>query len=131
MRSVAHGIGNGISAIWAAVIRVDLRSWFTVGMFALVWRIIELVAENPALLQDSSFMQLITPIAGAGGLLLIATFLFSATKEGADKSAALRENAKTMNAHGIPVGRREDDPSPPEGDVTLDVTADTVNVRKK
>lgn len=126
-----------IAAAWAAFTRIDLRSWFTVALFALVWRIIELVAAKPALLQDSSFMQLITPIAGAGGLLLVASFLFASNKEGADKSTALRENAVLMREAGIPVGRRADDPPPdPGGDPaasdvgTMEVHAETVNVRK-
>jgi len=124
-----------VAAIWAAIVRIELRAWFTAALLALVWRIIELVAEKPALLQDSSFMQLITPIAGAGGLLLIASFLFASNKGDADKSAALRENATLMREAGIPVGagerRRHEAEEPAGGDVgTMEVQAETVNVRK-
>lgn len=93
-----------ISAVWAAVTRVDLRGWFTLGLSLLVWRIIELVAANPALLDSSPFMQLVTPLVGAGGFLLVATFLFGSTKGDADKTAALANNAATMREAGLPVG---------------------------
>lgn len=130
-------IGQGIGAMWAAFVRIPMRAWMALAVVALTWRIIELVAANPTLLADSSFMQLITPICGAGGFLLIVSFLYATTKEGADKSETIRENAKTLNAAGIPLGRRGDDPPPepdpaaPSPDVgTMEVHADTVNVRK-
>lgn len=134
MRDAARA---AVSAAWAAFVRIDLRAWFAIFLGALVWRIIELVAKNPELLDNSSFMQLITPIAGAGGFLLVASFLFASNKEGADKSSALRYNAELMREAGIPLGspgRRADDPpagDPASSDVgTMEVHAETVNVSK-
>ncbi|MBY0395658.1 MAG: hypothetical protein K2X91_04195 [Thermoleophilia bacterium] len=138
MAAFGNAISSGIAALWAAFVRIPMRAWIAGSVVGLTWRILELVAARPALLADSSFMQLITPITGAGGFLLIVTFLFGSTKESADKSESLRENAKTMNAAGIPVGgRRADDPPPeprpadPASDVgTMEVHAETVNVSK-
>ena len=101
------------NALFAPLMRLDLRSWFTVAIVVLTWRIIELIAANPSLLENASFMQLVGPICGAGGLLLIASFLYGSNKEGADKTAALRANAEGMREAGIPVGRRIDDPPVP------------------
>lgn len=87
--------------------KIDFRWLFAVGLFAMTWRIIELVADNPGLLDSSPFMQLITPIAGAGGLLLVAAFLFGSNRESAQKTEALSENARQMRTAGLPVGREE------------------------
>lgn len=96
-----------VAAVWSALARVDLRGWFTLALLALVWRIIEIIAARPSLLDNASFMQLVTPICGAGGLLLIASFLYASSKGDADKSAALANNAATMREAGIPVGSAE------------------------
>lgn len=123
--------GRAIASVWAAILAIPMRGWIAAAVCGLTWRIIELVADNPALLQESAFMQLITPIAGAGGFLLIVSFLFASTKESTDKTETVRENAKTLNAMGVPLGRRASDP-PPEGEVgDLNVRADTVNVETK
>lgn len=112
------------AAAWAAVLRIDLRGWFTLALLALVWRIVEIIAGRPELLESSAFMQLVTPICGAGGLLLVASFLFGANKSEAEKTKALADNAATMREAGIPVGsseRRARD---------MTVEADTVNIEQ-
>lgn len=115
----------GISAIWSALTRVDLRGWFTVGLFLLVWRIIEIVAANPSLLDSSPFMQLVTPLVGAGGLLLAASFLFASSKGDADKTAALANNAATLREAGLPVGSTERRQAR-----DMEVSAETVTVKE-
>lgn len=121
------GIAAAIAAMWLAFTRIDLRSWFAIAIVALVWRIIELVAAVPALLDNASFMQLITPITGAGGLLLIAAFLYASNKSSDDKTKALSDNAATMRAAGMNVGA-----PPAEGEVKpdVDIQAESVTVTK-
>lgn len=108
-----NAIGNGLAAVFNAIRAIDLRAWFAAALVALTWRIIEIIALNPALLANASFMQLITPIVGAGGLLLIATFLFGSNKESAQKTAALADNAAQMREAGLPVGGHGDQKKPP------------------
>lgn len=103
---------NPFPSIWAAIVRIDLRAWFTAALFALVWRIIEIIAARPSLLENASFMQLVGPLCGAGGILLIASFLYGSNKEGADKTSALADNAKTLTALGVPLRRKTDEPVP-------------------
>lgn len=98
---------RAISAVWSAILRIDLRGWFTFAIIALVWRIIEIIAERPALLDNASFMQLVTPLCGAGGILLIASFLFGSNKGEAEKTKALADNAAMMREAGLPVGSSE------------------------
>lgn len=105
---------DAVAAIWRAILAIPMRAWVAAAVIALTWRIIELTAANPSLLQDSSFMQLAGPIAGAGGFLLIVAFLFASSKGEADKSEALRDNARTLNAAGVPVGHRSPRPEPAE-----------------
>ena len=99
-----------IRAITDAVARFDMRAWFTLLLFGLVWKILTMIEDTPALLESAPFMQLVGPIAGAGGLLLIASFLYGSNKESAQKSEALRDNASTMRQAGIPVGGQPKEP---------------------
>lgn len=93
-----------IRAITEGLSRFDMRAWFTLLLFGLVWKILTMIEESPELLESAPFMQLVGPIAGAGGLLLIASFLYGSNKESAQKSEALRDNASKMRQAGIPVG---------------------------
>lgn len=65
----------------------DFRGFVALGFFLLSWRIVEIIAANPALLKDPAFMQVAGQIMGAGGLLLIAAFLFGASKGASDANA--------------------------------------------
>lgn len=49
-------------------------------MFLLSWRLIEIIAADPKLLLNASFMQVVTLIVGSGGLLLVLAFHFAASK---------------------------------------------------
>lgn len=92
------------TAIGNMIARVDTRAWFTVGIFALVWKVLDLIQADKTLLDSAPFMQFVGPIGGAGGLLLIASFFFGSNKESAQKSTALAANAVQMRDAGIPVG---------------------------
>lgn len=122
MTKLFTAIGAGIAALFGSIMRIDFRGWITLAVVLLVWRIIELVAGDRALLADSSFMQLVTPICGAGGFLLIVAFAFGSNKESAEKSAALKDNAKLMNEAGIPVGGRRAEDAKPEPAAPVIVT---------
>lgn len=62
----------------------DFRGWVAMGYFALGWRVIEIIAAQPKLLDNSAFMLLVGSTVGAGGLGMVATFLFGSSKGTAD-----------------------------------------------
>lgn len=66
----------------------DVRGWAIIGFFAITFLILLMIDRNPALLKDSSFMQLAQSLA-TGGILLVATNLFGGTKSGAETNSAL------------------------------------------
>lgn len=102
-------LANGIADVFA---KIDMRAWFTIGIFFLVWKVLDMIDADKSLLESAPFMQFVGPIGGAGGLLLIASFFFGSNKESGEKSAALRDNAATLRDAGITVGgRRAEDPS--------------------
>jgi len=95
----------------------DERGWIILGFFGLTWRILEIIQLNPALLANASFMQFIGPIAGAGGLLLIASFFFGSSKGTADANArsdAILEATKTAEPQPVMVTTTPDEPIPVE-----------------
>lgn len=50
----------------------------------LTWKLLDMVARNPLLLNIASFMTVVTLIVGGGGLGLAATFMWGGTKSGSD-----------------------------------------------
>lgn len=113
-----------VKSLADVISRTDMRAWFTLALFGLVWKVLTMIEDRPELLESAPFMQLVGPIAGAGGLLLIASFLFGSNKEGSDKSKALADNASTLRAAGIPVGGGAD-----KRDIHVD--AERVDVAEK
>lgn len=65
----------------------DQRGWISIAMFALSWRLVEIINANPLLLANASFMQVVTLIIGSGGLLLILAFHFAASKGASEANA--------------------------------------------
>ena len=99
-----------VSGVVDIIGRTDMRACFTLALFGLVWKILTMIEAKPDLLESAPFMQFVGPIGGAGGLLLIASFLFGSNKESGEKSRALSDNAATMRAAGMQV---TPPPSPP------------------
>lgn len=72
----------------------DARGWCAAAVFALTCIILKMIDNNPALLSNASFMQLVGSIAGAGGLGLVLAFHFGSSSgtqkanERADKIVA-------------------------------------------
>jgi hypothetical protein len=62
----------------------DARGLFALGLFAVVFYLLHMIGQDPALLKDSSFMGLAMLLCGTGGLGLAATFFFGGTKTGAE-----------------------------------------------
>lgn len=118
-------IREAFGAVFKALSRVDLRGWFTAALLALVWRIIEIIAATPTLLDNASFMQLVTPICGAGGILAIAAFLFGTNRSEAEKTKALADNAALMREAGLPVGSAERRQAR-----DMEVSAETVTIKE-
>lgn len=97
----------------------DHRGWIILGFFGLTWRILEAVVANPLLLANASFMQLVGPISGAGGLLLIASFFFGsskATSEANERTDKVLNARKPHEDHPAPVKvvNQPDEPLPVE-----------------
>ncbi len=57
----------------------DARGWCAGAVFALTCVILKMIDNNPALLSNASFMQLVGSIAGAGGLGLVLAFHFGSS----------------------------------------------------
>lgn len=70
----------------------DGRGWIALGVFLLTSAILGMIRENPALLANASFMQLVGSIAGAGGLGLVLAFHF-ASSSGTAKANARADKA--------------------------------------
>ncbi len=62
----------------------DFREFVAIGYFLIGWRVLEIVAAFPKLLDNSAFMLIVGSTLGAGGLGLVGTFLFAASKGAAD-----------------------------------------------
>lgn len=73
-----------LSRDWTAILIPDLRVAVALGYFALAYKLIDMIGNNPRLLAVSSFIGIATAILGTGGLGLIATFLFGGTKTGSE-----------------------------------------------
>lgn len=102
------------TAIGNLFARVDMRAWFTIAIFGLVWKILDMIEADKTLLESAPFMQLVGPIAGAGGLLLIASFFFGSNKESGERAKANADNAATLRQLGVEPGSaaRRADPAP-------------------
>lgn len=66
----------------------EVRGWAIIGFFGLTFALLGMIAANPALLENASFMQFAQSLA-TGGILLVATNLFGGTKSGAETNSAL------------------------------------------
>ena len=73
----------------------DARAWMAGGLFVLAWRVLGMIAANPALLANSSFMVIVGLIIGGGGLGLANAFFFGGTKAG---SEVMTSQAKAKEA---------------------------------
>lgn len=114
------------TAVGNLIARVEMRAWFTIAMFGLVWKVLDMIEGDKTLLESAPFMQLVGPLAGAGGLLLIASFFFGSNKESGEKSQALKANAETLRDAGFQLGRRTEDPHPSPAP-TVTVSPDYAN----
>lgn len=115
------------TAVGNLIARVEMRAWFTIAMFGLVWKVLDMIEGDKTLLESAPFMQLVGPLAGAGGLLLIASFFFGSNKESGEKSQALKANAETLRDAGFQLGRRADDQPHPSPAPTVPVHPEYAN----
>lgn len=73
----------------------DVRTLVILALFILAGGILIMVALNPALLHETSFMVLATLVFGGSGLGAVVAFLFGGTKTG---SSVMESNAATIQA---------------------------------
>lgn len=101
-------MANGASAREHLAILTDVRVWMIVALFALSWRILEMVDQSPTLLKEGSFMLLVGMVVGNGGLGAAVLWGFGGTKTGA-------EVMKAQSAAVIASGPSPADPASPLG----------------
>ncbi len=75
----------------------DVRIWMIVALFALSWRILEMVAAQPTLLKEGSFMLLVGMVVGNGGLGAAVLWGFGGTKIG---SQVMQDQSRAIIASG-------------------------------
>jgi hypothetical protein len=69
---------------WISINLPDNRGWVALGLFALTWRIFEMVREKPQLTENQGFMFLSQAIIVSGLIGGVVAFLYTASKSGAD-----------------------------------------------
>ncbi len=68
---------------WAAWLRAmlpDIRGWSTIGMFAMVFYVIHLMAIHPELAENELFKTVATLLLGSGAFGLVCAFLWGGSK---------------------------------------------------
>lgn len=86
-------------AVVASRLLPDARGWCALAVFALTVGILQMIANNPALLSNASFMLLVGNIAGAGGLGLVLAFHFGSST-GTQKANERADRAQAIAAAG-------------------------------
>lgn len=71
---------------WSLLIP-DTRSFVTMGMFALAWRMLEMIDSEPKLLENPAFMTLATLVVGGSGLGAAVSYFYGSSKS-ADKQTS-------------------------------------------
>jgi hypothetical protein len=87
----------------------DVRGWATIGMFALVFYVITLIAFVPAVSSSELFKTLATLLLGSGAFGLVCAFLWGGSK--ASVSAVDTVNAVAKQA-GAPTPPAAPPPAP-------------------
>ncbi len=77
----------------------DARIWVMVGLFSLAWRLIEIIATKPDILNSAPFMTIVTLVLGGSGIGAVVSFLYGGTKTG---SEVMKSNAETLQASAPP-----------------------------
>ncbi len=90
--------GGGPKFDWSRYMP-DARIWVMLGLFALAWRLLWMIAERPALLDSAPFMTIATLILGGSGIGAVVSFLFGGTKTGGE---VMKSNAETLQASTPP-----------------------------
>jgi hypothetical protein len=81
----------------------DAREWWLVGLFALAWKLLDMVQQRPDLLKDAAFMTIATLILGGSGIGAASSFLFGGTKTGSEvMSSQQKVIAATATAPALP-----------------------------
>lgn len=87
---------------WWAEIIPDIRAWATVGMFAIVFYLLHLVATVPALKENELFKTLATLLVGSGAFGLVCAFLWGGSKTTAAASETVSAIAKASAVQPAP-----------------------------
>ena len=66
----------------------EVRILIMIGLFALAWRLLDMIGSNVKLLDSGAFMIIVGLIIGSGGLGTLVAFYFGASKTGADVMSA-------------------------------------------
>ena len=72
----------------------DTRSTVTLGMFALAWRLLEMIDSEPKLLANAAFVGIATLVMGGSGLGAAISYFYGSSRS-ADKQTA--ETVQTLS----------------------------------
>lgn len=75
--------------LWMSLLP-DTRGWATAAFFVIEFKLLDMIQHNPTLLANASFMQFAGTLT-TGGVLLIASNLFGASKTGSDNAQKITE----------------------------------------
>lgn len=101
----------------------DVRGWATIGMFALVFYVISLIAFVPRVSDSELFKTVATLLLGSGAFGLVCAFLWGGSKVTAAAAETVNHMARqqgpviatgdkpTINAPAAPVERSLEDPA--------------------
>lgn len=89
----------------------DTRAWVAVGLFALGWRALELVAERPQLASNQLFSMLAQALILTGVVAQVAAYYFGSSKGSSAKDDTIATLAKPGAPEPSPSAPFPDAPS--------------------
>lgn len=91
----------------------DNKGWMSIAAVGVMFFLLEMIRENPALLANASFMQF-TGMLATGSFLVVMSHFYGGTKVGSDvmvaNSKSVVETAKSGTGNGAPPAGGQGDP---------------------
>lgn len=87
---------------WWADIIPDIRAWATLGMFALIFYLLHLIAVHQELRENELFKTVATLLVGSGAFGLACSFLWGGSKTTSAASETVNAMARASAAPALP-----------------------------
>lgn len=78
----------------------DNKGWLSIAATGVIFFLLNMIRENPALLANASFMQF-AGVLGGGSFLVLYAHFFGGTKTGSDMMTAQRRKSAGQGGDGI------------------------------